>query len=677
MDRKSLLILVVAVVVLFMLSGLINQLFPPRQVPGITWANPAAVVSGTALSGAQLDATADVPGSFSYNPPSGAVLPVGTNLLAATFTPADPNKYSEARAGVTLLVLTPSAVANQPGTPAVAPGAGTNVPAPTPGAATNPPPAAVPNPLPPEVTLAVSNQDLIFHFTSRGGGLKEIAVRNPNYPAVVHSARREVDEQSFATLNSKVPVPILAVLGEALGDDNFTLTQPSNTIVRAEKTLGNGLRVVKEFDIGDRGTNYLFTAKIRLENSSSASLPIPRREVVVGTATAIGPLDDVTTLGAIWYNGAKSADIGAGWFANRTLGCIPGTPRAEFQEGASNVVWAAMHSQYFALAAMPAQPAPGIVIRNLSLPPPDTDGVAAGQRLTLTNNYEGYQTALVYPATHLDPHQSAEQSFTFYAGPKEYNGLARIGGAMGNNLDLVMGFTGFLGFGFCSKMLLLSMNGLHAIGFNYGLAIIAITVIIKLVFWPLTAASTRSQKRQQAIAPQLKAIAEKYKEDPLKKHQKTTELMKEHKINPLGSCLPVLITIPVFFGFYSMLRNAIELRGVPFLWAPDLTRPDTIYIIHAFHNFPINPLPLLMGASQLWQSHLTPPSPGMDPGQQKIMRWMPLLFVGIFYGMSSGLNLYYTVSNLLTIAQTKITKMGPDPAASPAKRVAPAPQKKK
>jgi YidC/Oxa1 family membrane protein insertase len=507
--------------------------------------------------------------------------------------------------------------------------------------------------------------------------LKEIAVRNTNYPAVVHSARTGLDEQSFATLNSKVPVPILAELGEALGDDNFTLTQPAQNMVRAEKTLANGLRVVKEFAVGDSGTNYLFTAKIRLENSTPASLPIPRREVVVGTATAISPLDDPTTLGAIWYNGAKSADIGAGWFANRTLGCFPGTPRAEFQEGASNVVWAAMHSQYFVLAAIPSRPAPGIVIRNLKLPPPDTNGVAASQRLTLTNNYEGYQTAFVYPATHLDAHQSLTNSFTFYAGPKEYNGLARIGGFMTNNLDLVMGFSGFLGFGFCSKMLLLSMNGLHDIGLNYGLAIIAITVIIKLVFWPLTAASTRSQKRQQAIAPQLKAIAEKYKEDPLKKHQKTTELMKEHKINPLGSCLPVLITIPVFFGFYSMLRNAIELRGVPFLWAPDLTRPDTVYTILAFHNFPINPLPLLMGASQLWQSHLTPPSPGMDPGQQKIMRWMPLLFVGIFYSMSSGLNLYYTVSNLLTIAQTKITKMGPDPAGSPAKRLAPAPQKKK
>jgi YidC/Oxa1 family membrane protein insertase len=150
--------------------------------------------------------------------------------------------------------------------------------------------------------------------------------------------------------------------------------------------------------------------------------------------------------------------------------------------------------------------------------------------------------------------------------------------------------------------------------------------------------------------------------------------MKEHKISPLGSCLPVLITIPVFFGFYSMLRNAIELRGIPFLWAPDLTLPDTVVTIA---GFPINPLPLLMGASQLWQSHLTPPSPGMDPGQQKIMRYMPLLFIAIFYRMSSGLNLYYTVSNLLTIAQTKITKMGPDPASSPAKPAAPAPQKKK
>ena len=513
MDRKSILILVVAMAVLLMLSGLVNYLFPPIPVP------------------------------------------------------------------VTPPVTPPGATANATTNPPLAQGAEINPPAPTPGAPANPPPAAQPAPSLPEVTLAVSNRDLIFHFTSHGGGLKEIALRNTNYPAVVHSVLPVQDERNFATLNNKALVPILALLDEnARGGDDYTLSQPSNTIVRAEKSLVGGLRVVKDFQVGDLGTNYLFTAKIRLENTSSNSLQIPRREVVVGTTTVIGPLDNLTTLGVIWYNGDKSADIGAGWFANRTLGCIPGTPRTEFEAGASNVVWAAMHSQYFALAAVPAQPAASVMIRNLKLPPPDAVALVGYQQPTgnpgrrtfsglLTNNYEGYQTSFVYPAAHLDPRQSLEQSFTFYAGPKEYNGLVTIGHFMGNNLDQVMGFTGFLGFGFCSKLLLLSMNGLYKTGLSYGWAIIAITVIIKLVFWPMTAASTRSQKRQQAIAPQLKAIADKYKDDPLKKHQKTTELLKEHKINPLGSCLPMLITIPVFFGFYSMLRNAIELRGVSFLWA--------------------------------------------------------------------------------------------------------------
>jgi YidC/Oxa1 family membrane protein insertase len=611
MDRKSLFILVAAVVVLLMLSGLVNRLFPPIPVP----------------------------------------------------------------------VMPQAAITNQAANPPTAANAATNAPPAAPGAATTPPPIAS-VPTVPETTLVVSNQDLIFHFTSRGGGLRDIMLRSASYPAVVHSARRPGDMPSFATLDSKVPVPILATLEEdPQGEDNYTLSQPAKGVVRAEKTLANGLRVVKEFAVGDSGTNFLFTAKMRLENETTASLLIPKREVVAGTATVIGPLDDLTALGAMWYDGAKRIDIGSGWFANRTLGCFPGTPRAEYQEGASNVVWAAMHSQYFALVAIPARPAPGIVIRNLKLPPADTNELATvlqtsrrGAQL-ITNNYEGYQAAFVYPATRLEPRQALEQTFIFYAGPKEFNGLASLGSFLGNNLDQVMGFTGFLGiFGFVTKFLLLSMNGLHGLGLSYGLCIIAITVIIKLVFWPLTAASTRSQKRQQAIAPQLKAIADKYKEDPLKKHQKTTELMKEHKINPLGSCLPVLITIPVFIGFYYMLRNAIELRGVSFLWATDLTLPDTVGTIG---GFPFNPLPLLMGASQLWQSHLTPPSPGMDPGQQKIMRWMPLLFVGIFYQMSSGLNLYYTVSNLLTIAQTKITKMGPDPAGGPVKNLAPAPQKKK
>ena len=128
-----------------------------------------------------------------------------------------------------------------------------------------------------------------------------------------------------------------------------------------------------------------------------------------------------------------------------------------------------------------------------------------------------------------------------------------MGQIMNNNLDLIMDFTG--PFGFFSKLMLLSMNGLHALGLQYGWTVIAITVILKLVFWPLTKASIRSQKRMQALQPQLKAIADKYKDDPLKKHQKTTEFLKEHKVSQLGSCLPTLLQIPVF---YRLLLDAAQ-----------------------------------------------------------------------------------------------------------------------
>ncbi len=500
----------------------------------------------------------------------------------------------------------------------------------------------------PEKTLIVSNQDLIFEFTSHGGGLKTIELRD--YPAVTVRAAQlahGLPEKNFATLNASASVPMLALLGDDIQGDNYFELSQSGNLVTASKTVADGLRLVKQFDIG---TNYLFTAKVSLENTSAQSLKIPKRQLVIGTATATGPLDDPTSLGAMWYNGMKSVAIKDPWFANRTFGCLPGTPRGEYEEGASNVVWAAVHSQFFALAAIPSNPAPGIVIDKISVPPPDAYGLTNAKPYLLTN---GFQTAFTYPAIVLAPHQTIQERFTIYAGAKEYNRLAQIGERMKNDLDLIMGFSP--PFGFFSKLLLLCMNGLHAMGLAYGLTIIVLTVIIKVVFWPLTNAATKSQKRLQELQPQLKAISDKYKDDAVKKNQKTMEFMKQHKVSPLGSCLPMVLQIPVFFGFYWMLRNAIELRGVHFLWSYDLSQPDTIAYVA---GVPVNPLPLVMGATQLWQAHLTPPSPGMDPGQQKIMRYMPLIFIAVFYRMASGLTLYWTVQNLLTILQTKLTRTG-------------------
>ncbi len=530
-------------------------------------------------------------------------------------------------------------------------GSASNAAIPSPGA-----PQMTTTPAPrnesPEQIIAVTNADLIWHFTSRGGGVKDIellhfraVIRAPGQPAPASN--------ELACLNRNAILPIFALMGSDLdGTGDFELSKKGD-VVHAEKKFQNGLRIVKEFT---PGTNYLFTARLWLENSSAEALPLPDRDIVIGTATAIGPLDDPTAIGGFWYNGAKSTKVRDGWFANHLFGCVPGTgsPRWRFEEGATNVVWAAVDNQFFVLAAIPPTNAAEVIIDKIRGDPPDMSGPTNAMSAYLTN---GYQASLVCPKTTLAAHQTVESDYTFYAGPKEYNRLAHIGETMDNNLDLVMDFTGV--FGYVSKLMLLAMNGLHSLlDAPYWLNIIIITFVLKMLFWPLTASANKSQKRMQALQPQLKAISEKYKDDAVKKNEKTLEFYKQNKINPMGSCIPSLLQLPVFIGFYWMLRGAIELRGAHFLWAWDLSQPDTVASITLpfLGSIPINPLPLIMGATQLWQSHTMPPSPGMDPAQQKLMRWMPLMMIAFFYRMSAGLTLYWTVSTLLSILQLKLTK---------------------
>jgi YidC/Oxa1 family membrane protein insertase len=334
------------------------------------------------------------------------------------------------------------------------------------------------------------------------------------------------------------------------------------------------------------------------------------------------------------------------------------------------------HNQFFASIVMLDAPASQIVSRAIDLPRP-TEG-----KFSTTNNpaLKGFETTVHYPATTLEAGKTIERNVNLFIGPKEYKTLASIANRYNNDVDKAMGF-GF--FGFFSKALLLVMNWLHsALSIPYGWAIIVITVLLKIVFWPLTAASTRASQKMAALAPQITALKEKHKDDPAKFSAKQMEFYKENKINPVAGCLPMLVQLPVFFGFFMMLRTAIELRGASFFWATDLSKTDTIFYLS---GFPINVL-LLYIATAIWQTHVTPMSPGMDPTQQKMMRWMPLMFLVILYNFSSGLALYMTVNNLLTILQTKMTKKpempapgGPAGPAAPAKSsvLTPASKKKK
>ncbi|MGD0260960.1 MAG: membrane protein insertase YidC [Verrucomicrobiota bacterium] len=523
----------------------------------------------------------------------------------------------------------------------------------------------------PEELRVVTNSNARYTFTSHGGGLKLVEL--VHYPETVSTRReKQPPTNNLATLNTSAPAPTLALLdGEAVqGDGVFTLIRTDNG-VRAEKLLTNGLSIVKEFQLS---TNYLVAATVRLENRSAQPLALPAQEWVVGTATPMGPGDSGLAVGVLWYNGTKTEEAGASYFSSRGFACMPRIPPTEYRAGADNVVWVAVHNQFFTLAAMPQQPGNQLVVRKINLPRPDDEEA----RLAPTKGLppEGFEGALVYPAQTLAPGQAFTNQVFLFAGPKEYQTLARIGGRFNNNIDLVMGYGGF--FGFFAKALLLAMNMLHnALSLPYGWAIIAITIVIKVVFWPLTQASTRSMKRMQALQPQMNAIKEKFKDDPIKMNKKTMEFMKEHKVSPLGGCLPMLLQIPVFFGFYRMIQSAIELRGARFLWVRDLSKPDTLFVIPGT-TFPFNLLPLIMGVTMLWQARLTPPSPGMDPMQAKMMRYMPLMFLVFLYNFSAGLALYWTVQNLLTIAQTKLTRTVPETAA-PAKGpvLTPPPKKRK
>lgn len=523
----------------------------------------------------------------------------------------------------------------------------------------------------PEQTLTTVHEGARYTFTSHGGGLKLIELLH--YPETVPTRRERKRDapQRLATLNTRAPLPTLAILGDpaVFGDGIFQLMQVFNG-VRAEKTLPNGLRIVKEFR---PTTNYLVAATVRLENRGETPLTLPQQEWIVGTATPMGPDDDGSAVGLMWYDGRKSQEIGASHFSPHGFMCMPRTPPIEYRGGNSNVVWAAAHNQFFALAAMPAAPAWQVITRPVALPRPTGEDLKNGGRINRTPT--GYETVLLYPATTLAAGQSLEQHVFVFAGPKEYRTLARLATQFENNVDAIMGYGGFFG-GF-ARALLLAMNWLHdMLKLSYGWAIVVITIIIKILFWPLTQASTRSMKRMAALQPQMKAIQDKYKDDPAKMNKKLMEFMKEHRVSPLGGCLPMLLQMPVFIGFFYMIRSAIELRGARFLWVSDLSKPDTLFVIPGI-NFPFNLLPLLMGATMLWQARMTPVTPGADPVQQKIMKYMPLIFLVFLYNFSAGLTLYWTVQNLLTIAQMKLTKSQPESAPDPARPAAAPPPRKK
>ena len=255
--------------------------------------------------------------------------------------------------------------------------------------------------------------------------------------------------------------------------------------------------------------------------------------------------------------------------------------------------------------------------------------------------------------------------FTFFSGPKDYDLLHKINPKLDTLID--WGW-----FEFLAKPLFLILNWTaDKIIHNYGWAIILVTIAINTVLFPLKITSMKSAKKMQAIQPLVNQINEKYKGIPVRdprqqdKNAEVMDLYKKYGINPLGGCIPMLLQIPFFIAYYKVLSVSIELRGANFLWVHDLSQPETL---------PIRLLPVVLVLTQFVSQKMTPPSPGADPAQQKMMMFMPLIMGYMFYFASSGLVLYWLTGNIVGIAQQWVlNRKTPVPVVEAAK---PAPKKK-
>ena len=250
-----------------------------------------------------------------------------------------------------------------------------------------------------------------------------------------------------------------------------------------------------------------------------------------------------------------------------------------------------------------------------------------------------------------------------YCGPKE---MARIR-ALGSSVMGMMHISYYSWFEFIARPMVMLLNWLKSICGSYGVAIILLTLIVRILFWPVTQKANSSMRRMQKLQPKIKELQEKYKETPMdtpddtarKKaelNQKMMELYRVEKVNPVGGCLPVLLQIPVFIALYSALDSAVELRNVPFLWCADLSRPDLVgptlpFALPFIGQVGFHPLVIAMTALMIVQQKMTPSS--ADSTQQKMMMIMPIVMLFMFYNLPSGLTLYWTVSQIFSILQMK------------------------
>ncbi|MBE2205180.1 MAG: membrane protein insertase YidC [Chthoniobacterales bacterium] len=473
-----------------------------------------------------------------------------------------------------------------------------------------------------------------FVFNNDAGGIEQVIL-------LLHLG----ENQQSVSLNRDRGMPIGALgfqPGEVTGGFEMT-TDRAKREVTFSKSAADGLQITKRFTLPPDSENirlYTVNLEVSFRNSGTTELQVPPFYISTGGAAPIHQSDLPMYTRFDWSAGSKMTTIDVNWFSPSTIPILGIQTRGErplYLESKANVQWAAVTSQYFCTIVTTKDPASSVWARRFDTKKQNNTPVF------------GIQGAIGQGGFSVPPGSTVTKTFEIYAGPKELTLLRKIGG----NQDAVLNFGMF---GFISEFLLWAMNTLHGWFGNYAASIIVLTLLIKTGLWPIQNKATNEMRKMSLLAPKMTELKEKYKDDPQKMNEETMKLYREYGVNPFSGCLPMLIQIPIFFGFYSMLGTAIELRNSSFFWIHDLSQPDTIGHIL---GFPINLLPIIMSFTMVWQMIITPKSG--DAAQQRILYFMPIIFLIFAYNYASGLSLYWTTQNIFSIVQLYLTRNKPLP----------------
>ena len=496
-------------------------------------------------------------------------------------------------------------------------------------------------PLTEETIVVLTNEYIEAAFTTRGGAIRTVSF--------LKTKRGERDDYVF---NQDGLLPALSLSYSASDGQvrefalDYRIEAQTDDSVTFAFVTAEGMVIRRSYRIAPSGSAaepYMIEHSTAIENGSTAAKRLETVYFNLGTARRI--TDDqvgANYLNVGYFDGEDAEFIplkkltGSKGF----LGMGASAPTDKIAK-AARIEWASVKNQFFASVLYSAdRPASDLFVYPVEVSAEGHPGISGSAGYDIGTLTAGETKAL---------------DFQLYVGPKEFKRLQ----ALGNQQDLVMQF-GFLGF--FSKLLLAFMYAIHSMVPSWGWSIVIMTICIKLLFWPLTAKASRSQKRMSKIQGPMAELKEKYKDNPQKMQQETLKLFKEYQVNPVAGCLPMLIQMPIFLGLFYMLRTASELRHEPFLWVSDLSMPDTLMEVG---GFPINILPMIMGVTMFLQMGMMPVSPTADPMQQKIFKFLPFIFLVFLYNFSSGLVLYWTVQNILTIVQQKIINSRPDEPLKP------------